>query len=82
MKQLEDYEEAVMAKRLAEMPAAELDRLLAEVPKPCWLNPADAERAEVHYYNVQTASHAYIAMARREWFVVRHAERRAFCGSK
>lgn len=31
VKQLEDYEEAVMAKRLAEMPAAELDRLLAEV---------------------------------------------------
>ncbi len=35
VKQLEDYEEAVMAKRLAEMPAAELDRLLAEVPTPC-----------------------------------------------
>ena len=34
VKQLEDYEEAVMAKRLAEMPAEELERLLAEVPSP------------------------------------------------
>lgn len=31
VKQLEDYEEAVMAKRLAEMPAEELERLMAEV---------------------------------------------------
>ncbi len=31
VKQLEDYEEAVMAKRLAEMPPEELERLLTEV---------------------------------------------------
>ena len=31
MKQLEDYEEAVMARRLAEMPPDEVDRLMAEV---------------------------------------------------
>lgn len=35
VKQLEDYEEAVMAKRLAEMPAAELERLMAEVRVVC-----------------------------------------------
>jgi hypothetical protein len=31
VKQLEDYEEAVMARRLAEMPPDELDRLMTEV---------------------------------------------------
>lgn len=40
VKQLEDYEEAVMAKRLAEMPAEELERLMAEVEEE------SAERAE------------------------------------
>jgi Protein of unknown function (DUF3007) len=44
VKQLEDYEEAVMAKRLAEMPADELERLLAEV-----LNPANAKRLIVFH---------------------------------
>ena len=33
MKQLEDYEEAVMARRLAEMPPDEVDRLMAEVQR-------------------------------------------------
>ena len=31
MKQLEDYEEAVMKKRLEEMPQAEKERLLQEI---------------------------------------------------
>ena len=31
VKQLEDYEEAVMARRLSEMPPDELDRLMSEV---------------------------------------------------
>lgn len=34
VKQLEDYEEAVMARRLSEMAPDELDRLMVEVTPP------------------------------------------------
>lgn len=48
VKQLEDYEEAVMAKRLAEMPAEELERLLAEV-----LRHSNAKHRRLHLLNMQ-----------------------------
>ncbi len=38
VKQLEDYEEAVMQKRLAEMPQEDVERLMREVRGRCLLH--------------------------------------------
>ncbi len=53
VKQLEDYEEAVMAKRLAEMPPEELERLLTEV------RLLTALKSKPRSETVESSQHAY-----------------------
>lgn len=55
VKQLEDYEEAVMAKRLAEMPPEELERLLTEV------RLLIALKSKPRSETLESSQHAYTA---------------------